>query len=362
MKRFPVWKISAFILFGLLGAASIGLAAGDSWEKKKPTAEPIWASAAAVVKNKIYVTGGRTPDGLALRTLRVYDPAKDEWTTKAEMHVPRFRHCACAVNGKMYVFGGTQDNHGPSVLSSVEEYDPKNDTWIEKASMPTPRHSFTVSALDGKIYAIGGSKGALSSAWNWVAYKTVEVYDPILDIWEKRRDMNHSRTTHAAGVVNGRIYLIAGMSGSSDSFAWGNRIEEYNPEEDEWKDKAILQLNRGHVSSATVNNRIYVIGGINVALPAQDPNRYLKDVEVYKAPTDTCVKKTDMPTGRSDMSIGAANGRIYVIGGWAGFFLRNVEEYTPEDFHQDGELQQPVSPQEKLISTWASIKASSSGL
>jgi len=356
MKRYLVWKISVFILFGLLVTASIGLAAIDSWEKKKPTAEPIWAAAAAGINSKIYVAGGRTPDQLALRTLRVYDPAKDEWTTKAEMHVPRFRHCACAVNGKMYVFGGTQDNFGQSVLSSVEEYDPKTDTWTEKADMLTPRHSLTVSALDGKIYAIGGSKGALSSTWNWVAYKTVEVYDPILDIWEKRRDMNNSRTTHAAGVVNGRIYLIAGMSGSAANFAWASRIEEYNPEEDEWKDKAFLQLNRGYVSSATVNNRIYVIGGIDVSLPAKDPNRYLKNVEEYEAAIDTCVKKADMPTGRSDMSIGISSGKIYAIGGWAGVFLRNVEEYTPVEFHQDGGLQQSVSPQEKLISTWASIK------
>ena len=62
MKRCVVWRISVFILFSLIGMASFGLAAGDSWEKKKPTAEPIWAAAAAGLNNKIYVAGGRTPD------------------------------------------------------------------------------------------------------------------------------------------------------------------------------------------------------------------------------------------------------------------------------------------------------------
>ena len=357
MRMRFVWKVVGLTLCGVLCMVSTGLAAGDSWARKKSASEPIWASAAAVIDGKIYVTGGRTAaGGTPLATLREYDPGMDEWKIKSTMHVARFRHRACAVNGKIYVFGGTQDNHGQSVLSSVEEYDPRTDTWTEKADMPTPRHSLTVSALDGKIYAIGGAKGALSSAWNWVAYKTVEVYDPVTDTWQKMDDMPLSRTTHAAGVVGGRIYLLDGMGGDSNACQFPMNVQEYDPVDDEWERKSFPPSARAYVGGVTVNGKIYVIGGTDLN------SNWLRHTYEYDPVSDEWTRRADMPTGRNDTGIGAVDGRIYVIGGWAGTFLSSVEVYTPagwEPSQGENPPEHSVLPQGKLISTWAYISGSS---
>jgi hypothetical protein len=49
-----IWKIIGLTICGILCIVSSGLAAGDSWARKKSASEPIWASA-AVIDGKIYV-------------------------------------------------------------------------------------------------------------------------------------------------------------------------------------------------------------------------------------------------------------------------------------------------------------------
>jgi hypothetical protein len=74
-------------------------------------------------------------------------------------------------------------------------------------------------------------------------------------------------------------------------------------------------------------------------------------VEEYDPQTDSWERKTDMLIARTDLGSGTANGKIYVLGGWAGGNgLAVVEEYTP-----DG-MPFAVSPQNKLATTWGAIK------
>ena len=77
-------------------------------------------------------------------------------------------------------------------LPTVEMYDPITDTWTRKADMPTPRNADTC-VVDGKIYAIGGTATINNSKEEPWRLKTVEVYDPSTDTWEKAESMNHAR-------------------------------------------------------------------------------------------------------------------------------------------------------------------------
>ncbi len=98
--------------------------------------------------------------------------AEDTWTKKADMPTRRDVLSSSVVDGNIYAIGGALSNPSDRGISTVEEYDPATDTWTRKADMPTARSGLTTSAVNGKIYAIGGWVGG------GTVLSTVEKYDP----------------------------------------------------------------------------------------------------------------------------------------------------------------------------------------
>jgi N-acetylneuraminic acid mutarotase len=326
------------MLFCILNTVPVSNA-GDNWVRKNDVRETIFSSAAATVGDEIYVVSC----GVVPKITRVYDPVTDSWDKKANTNTIRIRLSASVVNGRIYLIGGTADNHGPGVMSTVEEYDPATDKWTEKADMPTPRHSLATCVVDDKIYAIGGTKGSVPDMAT-IFVNAVEVYDPAKDQWEEKAEMPELFRLHSSGVIDGKIYVI-GTDLGQDSV-----LLQYDPVTDQWENKAAPAKSHYNGTAAVVNGRIYAIGGVFNWI-------YSASVEEYDPSTDTWQECADMPTARCDISSAAMNGKIYVFGGWNGGFANAVEEYTPPDRRSPGKPQQAVYPQSKLISTWSIIKA-----
>jgi len=63
------------------------------------------------------------------------------------------------------------------------------------------------------------------------ALHTVEVYNPLTDTWEKAPDMLNGRCRVSASVVNKKIYVFGGYTGT-----WPGqmcvKVEEYDPSKD----------------------------------------------------------------------------------------------------------------------------------
>lgn len=88
-----------------------------------------------------------------------------------------------------------------------------------------------------------------------------------------------------------------------------------------WSEKAArMPVGCGGASAVSVNNKIYVIGGINWL------NGKMNDLQVYDLATDSWTIKMPMPTARSDFAIGLVNNKIYVIGGDKGSGISNTVE------------------------------------
>ena len=79
----------------------------------------------AALNDKLYACGGYDGNTF-LRSVEVYDPAKDKWEHVAPMNVKRSRVALTANMGKLYACGGYD---GESNLSTVEVYDPETNTW-----------------------------------------------------------------------------------------------------------------------------------------------------------------------------------------------------------------------------------------
>jgi N-acetylneuraminic acid mutarotase len=194
--------------------------------------------------------------------------------------------------------------------------------------MPTARSALAVGVVEGKIYVIGGltTRGAAPLG-------TVEAYDPVTDTWEPKSAMPTPRGAAGASVVNGKIFVIGGSlqppSGPALSV-----VETYDPQTDTWAQRPSMPTARAGLGCVAVQGRIYAIGG-------QNGSMILATVEEYDPATDTWATWADMwstdpaiPTRRWALSASEVNGRIYAIGGAAFnqapyLTLPLVLEYTP---------------------------------
>ena len=330
--------LKGVVAVGLLGMASMSLAAEETWTKKTDMPTARFGLSTSVVHGRIYaIGGGQTPYGAYLSTVEVYDPVTNTWTRKADMPTARSGHAAAAVNGKIYVIGG--EPREQSSLATVEAYDPATDSWTQKTGMPTRRTFLCTCVVNGKIYAFGGVTAG-GPGGNSVP-TALEVYDPATDAWSRKADMPMSRNAATAGVVDGRIYVIGGVVGDLEGAALST-VHEYDPETDTWMRKANMPTARMWPSSSVLNGKIYVVGGANFGGPV------FSTVEEYDPTTDIWITKLDMPTRRGMLSTSVVNGNIYAIGGtriwWPWTGASTVEEYdcglsvAQPDFNGDGNV------------------------
>ncbi len=76
-----------------------------------------------------------------------------------------------------------------------------------------------VSVMNGLVYAVGGFNGSLR-------VRTVDVYDPIKDMWSSIASMEARRSTLGSAILNGMIYAVGGFDGSSGKYGKRSQMAE----------------------------------------------------------------------------------------------------------------------------------------
>jgi hypothetical protein len=246
---------------------------------------------------------------------------ENSWTTKSPMPQAISGIKATVANGKIYVMTA-EVNH---------EYNPAADNWTAKTPMPTARHGFGIAVCQDKIYVIGGENGT-SGYVNYLS--TNEVYDPLTDTWETKKPMPTSRHELEANVVNGRIYLIGGITDNYRSIHTSVN-EVYDPATDSWTTKQQAPFAVAGYASAVVDNKIYIMGG-ELGFNERASNITLNQIsnQIYDAETDTWSLGASLPTLAYYAAAGATTGvrapiRIYVVGGGLTKTSNDVRVYDP---------------------------------
>jgi len=243
------------------------------------------------------------------------------WMTKPPMQTARCQTTAVELNGKVYAIGGAtnvcnQDNS--SRTSSVEVFDPVTESWSTVTPMPTARNELAAAVVDGKIYVIGGVS----------AGDKVEIYDPVTDTWSTAAPMPTKRIAMGATAVNGKIYVVGGCAeGSPDPCDGLATLEIYDPATDTWTTGAPMSTGRDGLGVAALDGKIYAVGG-------SDGNTPIASGEVYDPATNSWTPIASMPTARTQLRLAAVNGLLYAIGGEARIdgkvtVLSTVEIYDP---------------------------------
>jgi len=296
------------------------------WVKLAPFPEPAEEISGVAAGGKLYVFAGLAPAWKPMGMVYEYDPAADKWTKKKPMTLPSHHVAFASYEGKIYAFGGfVLPGSGPPAwlpINNAWEYDPQNDSWKALAPLPTRRGSAVAAVVGDKIYVIGGvttpaasEDQGISPTRPQLCLGTVEEYDPAANTWRERTPMPTPRNHAAAGVVDGKIYVIGGRVGAafiglaSDISV----VEEYDPATDKWgAPRARMPTARSAMGVGVYGGRIYVAGG-----EYQDPHLMatFRAVEAYDPATNSWETMPSMPVSRHGLAAGVIGNRLHLVGG-----------------------------------------------
>jgi non-specific serine/threonine protein kinase len=187
-----------------------------AWVELRAMNHPRAAGAAAVVGDKIVVTGGQANHRLVAQT-EVFDGTR--WTDVAPM--PTLRdHLAAASNGRYFYAVGGRVLSADKNLGAVERYDPVANTWTELPALPTPRGGLGAVVAGNRLVTIGGESAT-------GVFNTVEALDLKTNTWTTLPAMKTPRHGLAVLAIGNTIYTVdgAGAPGHTDSVPTNEAID-----------------------------------------------------------------------------------------------------------------------------------------
>lgn len=120
----------------------------------------------------------------------------------------------------LYAIGGCD---AWNCLNTVEVYDPINNIWTTSKPIITARRGCGVAVFNDKLYVIGGSDGSHSLS-------STEIFDINTQTWNFGPTMTTSRANVGVAVVGERLYAVGGFSGKT----FLNTIEYLDGKTNEW--------------------------------------------------------------------------------------------------------------------------------
>ncbi|MEQ1531088.1 MAG: DNRLRE domain-containing protein, partial [Methylococcales bacterium] len=172
-----------------------------------------------------------------------------------------------------------------------------NESWIEGTGNNTNKTCPSIKA--------GTSWNYKTDCTNWAS----NIHPPNTpETWNNETAMKIKRAAHVVATVNGKIYAIGGQTAVTGVAS--NAVEEYDPATKTWATKSSVNFTaRSNAAAAVVNNKIYVFGGTTDGINAVNKN------QVYDPNTDTWSTLSNMPVAKMYLAAAVANNIIYTIGG-----------------------------------------------
>ncbi|MEO3757969.1 kelch repeat-containing protein [Mycobacterium sp. B14F4] len=271
------------------------------WAELPPLSQPRAAAAAAVVGDRIVVTGGVDAQGRLLDTTEVFDGTS--WRPGAPIPTPR-QLLGAASDGKLvYAVGGTS---GTADLATVETYDPAADAWKGLPELPGRRSDFGLAYTDGRLVVAGGmSQGQV--------LESVVALDLATGSWNGLPDLGTGRHGMAAAGVGKTVYVIGGSTGTGDdeitASAESLKLAPRKPQPaPEWRPLPDAPTTRLMTAWAVVGDEIWVAGGMR-------EGETLQTVQSYNTQTGEWQTRPPLPIPLHHASGASYRDEMVVIGG-----------------------------------------------
>jgi N-acetylneuraminic acid mutarotase len=268
------------------------------FKPKKPMPTPRYRFSAALLDNKIYVTGGLSkPDDVDAVTITpgtaIYDIATDTWTDlpTASPGTPRTDACMTPAGGKLILAGGYSQGYDKT-LASAEQFDPATNTWTPlPTDMPSPRGDLACASLsiapnaefvgnltdntgnDVAVF-IGGYYDPTNSFTPGDFVTNVEQYDPATEKWSSLAPVLHARGDRAVcRLPDNRLLTLGGETATNDRNQVASNLGAmYLPGDNEdigrWISVSPMPFGRFRFGCAYLpgGNGVYIFGGATTSI------------------------------------------------------------------------------------------------
>ncbi|OBK27131.1 Kelch repeat-containing protein, partial [Mycobacterium asiaticum] len=271
------------------------------WVELPRLLQPRAAAAAAVVGDRIVVTGGVDADGALLNTTEIFDG--NTWTLGAPIPTPR-QLLAAATDGKLvYAVGGAS---GSTDSAAVEAYDPAAKSWSTLPPLQRPRSDLGVAIADGRLVAVGGLSGGET-------LKSVSVFDLTAKVWDALPDMSTARHGMAVAAVEKTVYAIGGSTGPADQRVVSSAEALTLPARkiqpaSQWRSLPDAKTPRLMMAWTVLNDKIWVISGLL-------NGTVLNTVESYDPRSGAWETGPPLPVALHHAAAATYRGEVVVLGG-----------------------------------------------
>ena len=253
---------------------------------------------ATVLDGEIYVAGGFGAGSRADR----YDPATDRWQRLADLPVETNHPGIATLGGRVIVAGGYAMD-GASAHRGIWAYDPDDDAWEAIGELPEPMGAFGLTTLDDGLYLVGGALGSLNGEPSAAVWRRAGDGS-----WEERAPLAHAREHLAVVARDEQIYAVGGRAHGRDSDQLGSAVERYDPTSDKWDPLAPLPHPRSGLNGAAACNSVVVAGG-------ETSQQVFADVQMLATDGTHWASLPDLPVAVHGVALASVNNRLFAIGG-----------------------------------------------
>lgn len=302
-----------------------------------------WGDCSTVMNGTLWTFGGYT-GGIVIAFLGIDQTIKDpvirsyspvsNVASDSPFTVPNVRYWCGAgrSNGAAYLLGGANGVNGASTYDAIYRFTGASAPGLMNGKLPSGRYQVSSATLsDGQIATIGGQSGSNE-------YKSIATFDPVLDPAgaipsdETTLDYNASYGVQIPQLnsLDGSLYL----SGGSDTNGSNHPLDITKQVDATWSPLTYLRTNRATMSSprigaasATLNDRIYVLGGATACGAYCTTTNLIESFDPransWRTEGARLLARSYRPTGHR------IKGFIYIAGGNSGRLL------SPNGYYSD---------------------------
>lgn len=259
------------------------------------------------VGRMIAILGGhrRGPDGRLRSTGAVwlFDPRSGRYARGPALPRPLDHADALADGGTLYVVGGFSNYRARAEVWSLRL---EARRWRLEGRIRTPRGAHAAGIVDGKLYVAAGAPPTLPDP-DVAPYAAVEELD--LETGRSRRlpDIPTPRHHVGAATAGGALYVVGGRAPHDFSLA---TTERFDPRRGEWERLPELPLGVGGTTLSAVGGSLVAVAG------GDDRERWVTPATWLLRPgASRWERLPDLGIPRHGHAAAAVGRRVYVFGG-----------------------------------------------